>query len=386
MQPELAGSRAVVRTDAWPSLSAEDRLAHVVEASPTALVLTGRSGRIEMVNHRAEHLFGYERAEMLDQPLELLLPERFRRRHVELRQRFLSNMSSRIMGEGRELFGLRKDGSEFPLEIGLNPIDVDGEPMVLAGIVDVTARREIEREKEQQRRELERSNTDLEEFAYAASHDLKAPLRAIAHLVQWIVDDVEATVRPETLENLKLLQGRAARLQMLLDGLLAYSRVGSAHTVAERVDIAEVVREVATMLAPPPGFTIACEGEMPVLYIQRMPIRVVLENLIGNGLKHHDRWVGRDRCEGRVTVAVRQADGMAEFRVSDDGPGILPRFHDRIFLIFQTLASRDDVESSGIGLAIVKKKIISNGGKIRVESEPPRRGTTFVFTWKVGAA
>jgi len=83
---------------------------------------------------------------------------------------------------------------------------------------------------------------------------------------------------------------------------------------------------------------------------------------------------------------VRQADGMAEFRVSDDGPGILPRFHDRIFLIFQTLASRDDVESSGIGLAIVKKKIISNGGKIRVESEPPRRGTTFVFTWKVGAA
>jgi PAS domain S-box-containing protein len=172
---------AVVATEivAWPSLSAEDRFARVVEAAPTALVLMGRGGKIEMVNQQAERMFGYDRAELQDKPLELLLPERFRGRHVGLRQRFLDNMAPRMMGEGRELFGLRKDGSEFPLEIGLNPIDLDGEPMVLAGIVDVTARHKIEREREQQRRELERSNADLEEFAYAASHDLKAPLRAI---------------------------------------------------------------------------------------------------------------------------------------------------------------------------------------------------------------
>jgi PAS domain S-box-containing protein len=226
---------------AWPSLSAEDRFARVVEAAPTALVLTGRSGRIEMVNRQAERMFGYDRAELQDQPLELLLPERFRGvHHVGLRQRFLDNMAPRMMGEGRDLFGLRKDGTEFPLEIGLNPIDLDGEPMVLAGIVDVTARHKIEREREQQRRELERSNADLEEFAYAASHDLKAPLRAISHLVQWIGEDIEATASAETLDNLKLLRGRAARLQMLLDGLLAYSRVGRP-TVAEDVDIAEVV-------------------------------------------------------------------------------------------------------------------------------------------------
>ena len=364
----------------WPSLSAEDRFARVVEAAPTALLLTGRSGLIEMVNRQAERMFGYDRAELQDQPLELLLPERFRGHHVGLRQRFLDNMAPRIMGEGRDLFGLRKDGSEFPLEIGLNPIDLDGEPMVLAGIVDVTARHKIEREREQQQRELERSNADLEEFAYAASHDLKAPLRAISHLVQWISEDIEAAASAETLDNLKTLRGRVTRLQTLLDGLLAYSRVGRAHAAIEAVDIAEVVDDIVAMLAPPPGFVVACEGEMMVLRTHRMPIQLVLENLISNGLKHHDR------TEGRITVAMRVVDGMAEFRVSDDGPGIAPRFHDRIFVIFQTLASRDDVETSGIGLAIVKKQVQGHGGQIRLESAPPARGTSFVFTWKEAAA
>jgi signal transduction histidine kinase len=304
------------------------------------------------------------------------MPERFRGQHVELRQLFLNHRASRMMGEGRELFGLRKENTEFPLEIDLNPIDLDGEPMVLASIVDVTARREADHERERQRRELERSNADLEEFAYVASHDLKAPLRAIGHLVQWIGEDIETVASPETRENLKLLRGRVTRLQMLLDGLLAYARVGRIHAPVEDVDIAETVNDIIAMLAPPPGLVVACEGEMGVLRTHRMPIRVVLENLISNGLKHHDR------AEGRITVTMRKVDGGAEFRVSDDGPGIPPRFHDRIFVIFQTLASRDDIESSGIGLAIVKKKVQVHGGEIWLESAPPARGTSFVFTWK----
>jgi PAS domain S-box-containing protein len=362
-------------SDAWPRLSADDRFDRVVEASPTALILTEKGGQIKLVNRQAERLFGYDRSELQDKPLELLIPERFRERHFDLRQRFLSNMSAPMMGEGWELFGLRKDGTEFAMEIGLNPIDLEGEPMVLAGMIDVTARRKVEWEKEQQQRELERSNADLAEFAYAASHDLKAPLRAISHLAQWIDEEVRATASSDTIENLNLLHGRVARLQMLLDGLLAYSRIGRIDSAVENVDIAEVVRDVTAMLELPPGFAVVCEGKMSAVRTHRTPIQMVFKNLISNGLQHHDR------AEGRITVSMRLLDRMAEFRISDDGPGIPKQFHDRIFVIFQTLTSRDDRESSGIGLAIVKKKVENNGGQIRVESDPPARGTTFVFTW-----
>lgn len=356
--------------------AAEDRFARVVEASPTALLLVEPSGLIWMMNQRAERMFGYSRTELLGQRLERLMPERFRARHVGLRQQFQGNMSDRMMGDGLDLYGLRKDGTEFPLEIGLNPVHLDETPMVMAGIIDITARREAERHKERQRLELERSNADLEEFAYAASHDLKAPLRAIGHLVEWIQEDIEATATPETIDNLKLLRGRTARLQMLLDGLLAYSRVGRANSEVENVDVAAVVRDIVSLLGPSPGFTVACEGPMPILRTRRVPLQVTLENLISNSLKHHDRQ------EGRVTIRMTLANQVAEFHVSDDGPGIAPRFHDRIFVIFQTLESRDDVDSSGIGLAIVKKKIQAHGGRIWVESAPPTRGTTFKFTWR----
>jgi PAS domain S-box-containing protein len=376
MKSEHTVAAATARSSPWLNMADQDRFSRVVEASPTALVLAGRSGRIEMLNRQAERMFGHDRSALHGQPLETLLPLRFRQQHVGLRNGFFTAMSSRTMGEGRDLFALRKDGTEFRVEIGLNPIDVDGEPMVLAGIIDITARHEIEREQDRQRIELERSNADLEEFAYAASHDLKAPLRAISHLVQWIGDDIGGNANPETLENLKLLQSRVARMQMLLDGLLAYSRLGHTTSTPEDVDVAEVVREIVGMLAPPAGFVIACEGTLPVIHTHRMQLQVVLENLIGNGLNHHDR------TEGRIAVSVRQVDGVTEFRVADDGPGIASQFHERIFLMFQTLASRDDVESSGIGLTIVKKKVQSNGGQIWIESAPPARGTTFAFTWK----
>jgi PAS domain S-box-containing protein len=359
------------------AFSTEDHFARVVEALPTALIISGKAGQIRLINRQAERMFGYDRAELCGRPLELLLPERFRRKHVELRQGFLADMSSRIMGEGRALFGLRKDGTEFPLEVGLSPIDLDGEQMALTVIVDAGPRRKIESDRDQVQRELERSNADLQEFAYAASHDLKAPLRAIAHLAEWIREDVSEIGTPETIENLALLQGRVARLQMLLDGLLAYSRVGRTDTAAEDVDIIEVVHDVTAMLQLPPGFVIACEGKMPVIRTHRTPIQMVFKNLISNGLQHHDR------AEGRITISMQLQGGVAEFRVSDDGPGIQQRFHEKIFIIFQTLTSRDDTESSGIGLAMVKKKVESNGGKIWVESDPPTRGATFVFTWRI---
>jgi light-regulated signal transduction histidine kinase (bacteriophytochrome) len=247
--------------------------------------------------------------------------------------------------------------------------------MVLAGIIDVTSRHKAEQEKEQHRRELERSNADLDEFAHVASHDLKAPLRAIGHLAEWISEDIAPYASAETLENLALLKGRVSRLQQLLNGLLGYARVGNPQRPVEMVDVAEMVRDIVAITPPPQGFAVACQGPMGSVRTYRIPLRAVLENLISNALKHHDR------ATGRVDISMCRRGRLVEIRVADDGPGISPRFHERIFVIFQTLASRDEVETNGIGLAIVKKKVESHGGTVRVESQPPQRGTCFVFTW-----
>ena len=273
---------------------------------------------------------------------------------------------------------IRKDRSTFPVEMAIASIhDPNGSVIYrVASSLDITERHENEREKERQRHRLERSNADLESFAYVASHDLKAPLRAIMHLADWIGEDIEATASTETAENLKLLRGRAERLQMLLDGLLAYSRVGREQLELEELDIAALVGDIVAVTPPPPGFVVGCGIAMPSIRTHGTPLRMVLDNLITNAWKHHDL------ADGRITIGMYLIDGVTKFRVSDDGPGISPRFHETIFGIFQTLVNRDEVEASGIGLALAKKVIENHGGRIWVESAPPKRGSTFVFTWQ----
>jgi light-regulated signal transduction histidine kinase (bacteriophytochrome) len=220
------------------------------------------------------------------------------------------------------------------------------------------------------------SDADLEEFAWIISHDLKAPLRGLGHLAEWISEDVQATASAETLENLGLLKSRVSRLQTLLDGLLTYARLGCGTSPAEDVDVTELVNDIAALNGAAPHFTALFEGPLQNVCTHRIPLRAVLENLIGNVLKHHDR------ATGHIRIGLRRKDGLMEFTVTDDGPGIAPRFHKRIFQIFQTLPSRDRQEASGVGLAIVKKQVAAHGGTVHIESDPPRRGTTFVFTWQ----
>jgi len=230
-------------------------------------------------------------------------------------------------------------------------------------------------QREQQALELSRLNTDLEQFAYIASHDLKAPLHAIAQLAGWIGEDIQPIATPETLENVHLMQQRASRLQMLIAALLNYSRAGHAKAPVEAVNPSDLVATIVASIAPPPGFGVRFQGESPIIRTQRSPLEHVLQNLISNAIHHHDR------PEGEVIVSVRSVNGVAEFRVEDDGPGIAPEFHKRIFMIFQTLQSRDEREASGVGLSIVQKTVERAGGAVWVDSAPPRRGTAFLFTW-----
>lgn len=230
-------------------------------------------------------------------------------------------------------------------------------------------------EREQRALELSRLNNELEQFAYIVSHDLKAPVRAIGQLTDWISEDIQGIAGPGTLENLQLLRQRTVRMEMLITSLLNYARVGHANAQAETVHLGDLVEEIVGSIAPPPGFLVRFQAEIPTIVTQKPPLDHVLRNLISNAVKHHDR------SEGTVIISMHMADGMAEFSVQDDGPGIAPAFHKQIFMIFQTLQSRDDRETSGVGLSIVQKIIERAGGTVWVESAPPRRGTIFRFTW-----
>lgn len=216
---------------------------------------------------------------------------------------------------------------------------------------------------------------ELDQFAYVASHDLRAPLRGIANLAQWIQDDLGDRLDGESREHMRLLQGRVRRMEALIDGILAYSRAGR-RLATEAVDTGELAREAVELLAPGAGANVEVPADLPALRAERVPLQQVFLNLIGNALKHGRAW----RPDVVVRVQWRDADDAVEFAVTDNGPGIPPEYQERIWGLFQTLEARDKVEGTGIGLAVVKKIVETRGGRAWVESAPGQ-GATFRFTW-----
>ena len=221
---------------------------------------------------------------------------------------------------------------------------------------------------------LEQRNQELDQFAYVTSHDLKAPLRAIANLATWIEEDLGDRLPEENKKQFELLKNRVHRMEGLINGLLEYSRIGRSRQPVETVDVGALVAEITDSLSPPDGFTVEIKSDMPVLRTKRVLLSQVLSNLINNAIKHHHR------KDGQVQVSARDLGDFYEFIVADDGPGIDPAYHRKIFTIFQTLRPRDDLESTGIGLSLVQKTVAAEGGKIMLESEADQ-GAIFRFTW-----
>ena len=222
--------------------------------------------------------------------------------------------------------------------------------------------------------EAERHVEELEQFAYVTSHDLKAPLRGIANLATWLEEDLGGKLTKVTREQLGLLRDRVQRMNALIEGLLEYSRIGrAAHTMVS-VDTGELLAEVIDSLAPPDGFVVDVAANMPTLYTDRLHLYQVFSNLISNSIKH-----ARGE-QGHAWVTVQDQGEYYEFTVTDDGPGIAPEYHDKIFMMFQTLAVADYGNNTGIGLALVKKIVQEHGGSITLESEEGN-GATFRFSW-----
>jgi signal transduction histidine kinase len=221
---------------------------------------------------------------------------------------------------------------------------------------------------------LEKSNRELDQFAYVASHDLKAPLRGIANLSQWIEDDLGDRIDEQARGHLHLLRGRVVRLENLIGGILAYSRAGRDTAEQTPVDVAAMVGEVWELLAPPSTARFEIATPLPVIRTSRVELQQVLMNLIGNAIKHN---VDRELV---ITIAAQRDGRRWEFTVADNGIGIAPEFADKIWGLFQTLERRDKVESTGIGLSVVRKVVERHGGTARVEPAPGG-GAKFLFTW-----
>ena len=240
-------------------------------------------------------------------------------------------------------------------------------------VVDSTDRHEMERELARHVRDLERSNRELDEFAYVASHDLKSPLRDIDTLASFIAQDAGSVLPEGSRRHLQLLADRIQRMERLLADLLAYSRAGRMGGTTDPVDVRAAAEAAIAVVRPAHGFTVTARGHAR-LAIASAAIEQILRNLIDNAVKHHDGDAG---C---VTVLIDEGPSEVTVAVADDGPGIPPEYHERVFRMFQTLRPRDEKEGSGMGLAIVKRLVETTGGRVAVESGEGR-GTTIRIVW-----
>ena len=350
----------------------EARMRAVFETAVDAIITIDDQGRLERLNPAAERMFGYAEAEVAGNNVSMLMPAPHRQQHDTYLANFAATGERKIIGKGREVEGLRRDGTVFPIDLTVAEMRL-GERRMYTGMVrDITERKRAEERNRSLLEELTSANEELTSFAYVVSHDLKAPLRGIGSLADWLSADYADLFNDEGKEHMRLLIQRVHRMGALIDGILQYSRVGRVREVATSIDLNRLLREVIDLLAPPPQVTVRVEGDLPPILGEPTRVQQVFHNLISNAIKY------MDKPQGLVTVGCADAGSEWHFSVADNGPGIEARHFDKIFQLFQTLAPRDRVESTGVGLALAKKIVEMYDGRIWVESVPGT-GATFWF-------
>jgi PAS domain S-box-containing protein len=338
------------------------------ENTPFGLLIVDDRGQISLANRALAETLGHAPSSLVGQPLEQLLPERHRSRHGALMAGYHASGAARMMGQGRDLTALHRDGTEVSVEIGLNRVRWKGEMMTLVVVSDISRRKRLELE-------LRQAHANLEEFTYVASHDLRSPLRGIADLIEWIQGDLGDQAPAPVVKNLGRVTLRLARMERLIDDLLSYARAGRAATEHVTVDMAALVRDILEIQPVPEGFTIAIDAPVAAFQATRVPLETALRNVIANAIKHHDR------PGGHVEVRARADDSFCEISVIDDGPGIPPAAQPRMFKLFQTLTASQR-GGTGIGLALTKRIVEVHGGHVAISSPVANgRGAMFRIWW-----
>jgi len=353
---------------------ANEQFRLVVESAPNAMILVDESGSIVMLNRQVEILFGYSRDELTGKKVEMLIPSRLQYQHPKLREKYNVQPEARPMGAGRDLFGVRKDGTEVPVEIGLNPLQQDGSHLILASIIDITERKKSEEAIRLYTKRIEDKNKELEQFTYIASHDLREPLNSITSLIEFFVENERDKVDEEALKQLNYISQSASRMKDLVAGLLDYARLGK-NSEFKKVDFNETIQLVINdleMAVNDSGAKIKVE-KLPALNVLEMEIRLLFQNLISNAIKYSSP----DRIP-KIEISAKKAKGGWQFAVNDNGIGIPSNQKEKVFILFQRLHGRNEYEGIGIGLSHCRKIVELHDGKIWVESEPGN-GSTFYF-------
>ena len=357
----------------------EERYRTIFETVPDSLFIADFEGHIVEANPSACRQYQYDREEFLALDAAQLISPESRSQLTRLRQSLRA--SGRFLGETVEL---RKDGTRWDTEVHGAVIQFHERPHMLAIIRDITERKNAEREihalnatlgerVRQRTAELNASNKSLQDFIYAASHDLRTPLIGISHIADWLMRDYVESFDRAGKEMMELLAARVKRMDRLIDAILAYTKIGRMSESTHEIDLNDLLLSVLEALKPPDSIQIVIERELPRIVGHAAYLEQIFHQLLKNAVAY------TDKIEGRIHVGCLETEESRTFYVKDNGPGIAPQYHGKIFQMFQSLSPRDEAESIGVGLAIVKKIVEFYGGRIWLESDPGQ-GASFFFT------
>jgi PAS domain S-box-containing protein len=352
----------------------------LLEAAPDAMVVVNQAGVIVLVNIQAEKQFCYRRDELVGHKLTNIIPEGFAERLIADAARSTAEALAQQIGMGIALYGRRKDGTEFPIEILLSPLESAEGILVTAAIRNISARKKSEQELAVANQVLEESNLELKQFAYIASHDLQSPLRSITGFVQLLQQEYENELDERAQDWIRRTVLAVARMQTLIHDLLSYSRVDARSGPFTQIPFLDIVNDARSLLESSihdSGGQVTC-GKLPVVMGDRSQLVQLMQNLISNGLAY------RGDKPPHIDISAKRSGKDWLFSVRDNGIGIDPKHYQQIFEIFKRLHNQKDRPGTGIGLAVCRRVVNRHGGKIWVESEPGH-GSTFHFTIPEGA-